>query len=223
MSPTSEGVDLAAAARDAMTASAEAKARFAQEAAEPVAEAARLVAECLDRGGKVLLCGNGGSAADAQHIAGELVGRFKLERPAFHAVALTTDTSVLTSIANDYGFDEVFARQAGGLGAEGDVLMAYSTSGSSKNILRAIQAAKTIGMTVARWPASATSSSPLPAPTRPSSRSATPPPATRSACWWRRCCAREGADPEGFLPGDACSRSPSPQPSAMRTIVKWWS
>ena len=146
MSPTPEGLDLVAAARHAMAASAEAKARFAQEAAEPVAQAARLVAECLGCGGKVLLCGNGGSAADAQHIAGELVGRFKLERPAFHAVALTTDTSVLTSIANDYGFEDVFARQVGGLGAEGDVLMAYSTSGSSKNVLRAIQAAKTIGM-----------------------------------------------------------------------------
>ena len=148
MSPRPEGTDLVAAARDAMAASAHVQARFAQHAAEPVAQAARLVAECLERGGKVLLCGNGGSAADAQHIAGELVGRFKLERPAFRAVALTTDSSVLTSIANDYGFDEVFARQVVGLGAQGDVLMAYSTSGNSTNILRAIEAARTAGMTV---------------------------------------------------------------------------
>ena len=135
-------------AREAIAASARVKAQFAEKAATDIAHAAQVVAECLGRGGKVLLCGNGGSAADAQHIAGELVGRFKLERPAFHAVALTTDTSVLTSIANDYGFEDVFARQVGGLGAEGDVLMAYSTSGNSKNVLRGIQAAKIVGMKV---------------------------------------------------------------------------
>ena len=139
--------DLADQARDAILASADAKRRFAESAAADVGRAAATVAQCLHAGGKVLLCGNGGSAADAQHIAGELVGRFKLERPAFHAVALTTDTSVLTSIANDYGFDAVFARQVGGLGAEGDVLMAYSTSGNSPNVLRAIEAAQALGMT----------------------------------------------------------------------------
>ena len=141
-------MELVDQAREAIAASARVKAQFAEEAAPDIAHAARLVAECLGAGGKVLLCGNGGSAADAQHIAGELVGRFKLERPAFHAVALTTDTSVLTSIANDYGFDEVFARQVGGLGAEGDVLLAYSTSGNSPNVLRAIEAAKALGMQV---------------------------------------------------------------------------
>lgn len=148
MSATPEGTDLVAAARDAIAASADVKKRFAHDAAPAIAQAVRLIADCLDAGGKVLLCGNGGSAADAQHVAGELVGRFKLERPAFHAVALTTDTSVLTSIANDYGFEDVFARQVGGLGAQGDVLMAYSTSGNSKNVLRAIQAAKIVGMKV---------------------------------------------------------------------------
>lgn len=148
MSSTAPDAALVAAARDAIVASAEVKRQFADEAAGAIARAARLVAECLDRGGKVLLCGNGGSAADAQHIAGELVGRFKLERPAFHAIALTTDTSVLTSIANDYGFDEVFARQVGGLGAEGDVLLAYSTSGNSPNVLRAIEVAKPLGMKI---------------------------------------------------------------------------
>ena len=129
-----------------MAASADAMRRFANEAAADVARAVELVVEALRGGGKVLLCGNGGSAADAQHIAGELVGRFKLERPAFCAVALTTDTSVMTSIANDYGFDEIFARQVQGLGAEGDVLLAYSTSGNSPNVLKAIQTASSLGM-----------------------------------------------------------------------------
>jgi len=140
--------DLAAKARKTIADSAQVKACFAERAAPDVAQAARLVAECLERGGKVLLCGNGGSAADAQHIAGELVGRFKLERPAFHAVALTTDTSILTAVANDYGFDEVFARQVEGLGAPGDVLLGYSTSGNSANVLQAIAKAKAIGMHV---------------------------------------------------------------------------
>jgi len=138
--------DLVAQARDAIITSAEIKRCFAQRASADVARAAELVAECIRGGGKILLCGNGGSAAEAQHIAGELVGRFKLERPAFHAVALTTNTSILTAIANDYSFDDVFARQVGGLGRADDVLLAYSTSGSSKNIIRAIQAAKIVGM-----------------------------------------------------------------------------
>jgi len=136
------GSDLAAQARDAIIVSAEVKRCFAERAAADIARAAELVAECLRSGGKVLLCGNGGSAAEAQHIAGELVGRFKLERPAFHAVALTTDTSILTAVANDYGFDEIFARQVQGLGAAGDVLMAYSTSGNSANVLKAIEVAR---------------------------------------------------------------------------------
>ena len=133
-------------ARAALAAGAAARQQFADEAADSIAAAVQLVVAALRRGGKVLLCGNGGSAADAQHIAGELVGRFKLERPAFHAVALTTDSSVLTAVANDYGFDQVFARQVEGLGRQGDVLLAYSTSGSSANVVKAIETARAIGM-----------------------------------------------------------------------------
>ena len=110
--------------------------------AAAVERAARLVADALAGGGQVLFCGNGGSAADAQHLAAELVGRLRLERPAYRAVALTTDTSVLTAVGNDYGYAEVFARQVEGLGRPGDVLVAISTSGRSDNVLRAAAAAK---------------------------------------------------------------------------------
>jgi D-sedoheptulose 7-phosphate isomerase len=107
-----------------------------------VERAARLVADALAAGGQVLFCGNGGSAADAQHLAAELVGRLRLERPAYRAVALTTDTSVLTAVGNDYGYAEVFARQVAGLGRPGDVLVAISTSGRSENVLLAAATAK---------------------------------------------------------------------------------
>lgn len=107
-----------------------------------LAAAADLATEALRRGGKLLLAGNGGSAGDAQHIAGEIVGRFGYDRPAAAALALTTDSSILTAIANDYGYDQVFARQVQGLGRRGDVLIALSTSGRSTNILRAIAAAR---------------------------------------------------------------------------------
>jgi D-sedoheptulose 7-phosphate isomerase len=113
-----------------------------------VERAARLVADALAGGGQVLFCGNGGSAADAQHLAAELVGRLQLERPAYRAVALTTDTSVLTAVGNDYGYADVFARQVEGLGRGGDVLVAISTSGRSENVLRAAAAAKARGMAV---------------------------------------------------------------------------
>src|SRR5207237_10408791 len=93
----------------------------------------------LRAGGRILIVGNGGRAADAQHIAAEIVGRYKQDRPAYAAVALTTDTSALTSIANDYGFEQVFARQIEGLGARGDVLLALSTSGKSPNIVAALR------------------------------------------------------------------------------------
>jgi D-sedoheptulose 7-phosphate isomerase len=108
--------------------------------------AARLLADALAGGGQVLFCGNGGSAADAQHLAAELVGRLGMERPAYRAVALTTDTSVLTAVGNDYGYAEVFARQVEGLGRPGDVLVAISTSGRSENVLRAAAAARARGM-----------------------------------------------------------------------------
>jgi D-sedoheptulose 7-phosphate isomerase len=113
-----------------------------------VERAARVVADSLADGGQVLFCGNGGSAADAQHLAAELVGRLARERPAYRAVALTTDTSVLTAVANDYGYADVFARQVQALGRSGDVLVAISTSGRSENVLRAAAAAKQRGLAV---------------------------------------------------------------------------
>jgi D-sedoheptulose 7-phosphate isomerase len=104
--------------------------------------------QALKRGNKLLFAGNGGSAADAQHWAGELVSRFYFDRPGLPAIALTTDTSILTAIGNDYGYDYVFARQIEALGQQGDVFFAISTSGNSKNILRAIEAARSRGITV---------------------------------------------------------------------------
>jgi D-sedoheptulose 7-phosphate isomerase len=113
------------------------------------------ITDALRNGRKLLIAGNGGSAADAQHIAAEIIGRYKFDRPAWPAVALTTDTSALTAIANDYGFDRIFARQVEGLGQRGDVFIGITTSGSSPNILAALQAARalglvTVGMTGAR-------------------------------------------------------------------------
>jgi D-sedoheptulose 7-phosphate isomerase len=101
---------------------------------------------CLRAGNKILLAGNGGSAADAQHIAGELVGRFALDRPGLPAIALTTDTSILTAIGNDHGYDRLFARQIEAHARPGDVLIAYSTSGQSPNVLRAFEKARELGM-----------------------------------------------------------------------------
>jgi D-sedoheptulose 7-phosphate isomerase len=111
-----------------------------------IASAGTIVADALARGNKVLAIGNGGSAADAQHIAAEFVGRFYGERRALPAIALTTDTSALTAISNDYGYDEVFARQVRGLARAGDVAIAISTSGKSASVLRAVEAAKTLGV-----------------------------------------------------------------------------
>jgi D-sedoheptulose 7-phosphate isomerase len=116
---------------------------------------AGVIATGLRAGNKLLIAGNGGSAADAQHIAAEIVGRYKKDRPAYAALALTTDTSALTAIANDYGFEHVFSRQVEGLGRRGDVLLALSTSGRSPNILAALKAARqhgliTIGFTGAK-------------------------------------------------------------------------
>jgi D-sedoheptulose 7-phosphate isomerase len=107
---------------------------------------AQAIVDGLRAGHKLLLIGNGGSAADAQHIAAEIVGRYKKERPAHAAIALTTDTSALTAIANDYGFEQVFARQVEGLGRRGDILLALSTSGSSPNILAALRVARELGL-----------------------------------------------------------------------------
>jgi D-sedoheptulose 7-phosphate isomerase len=110
------------------------------------AQIAAVIVAALRSGNKVLLIGNGGSAADAQHIAAEIVGRYKQDRPGYAAIALTTDTSALTAIANDYGFEQIFARQVEGLGQRGDVLLAYSTSGKSPNILAALRKARERGL-----------------------------------------------------------------------------
>ena len=118
------------------------------EVMSALAEAARTVIECIRAGRKVLLCGNGGSASDSQHIASELVGRFRRERDGWPALALSTDTSILTSVGNDYGFAEVFRRQVEALGRKGDCLDAYSTSGNSENVIRAVDEAKARGLRV---------------------------------------------------------------------------
>lgn len=116
--------------------------------ADAIARAAEILRDALLAGRKVLLCGNGGSAADAQHIAAELVGRFVTERRALAAIALTTDSSALTAIANDYGYERVFARQVEALGGAGDVLVAITTSGTSRNVVAAVAAARAAGMAV---------------------------------------------------------------------------
>jgi D-sedoheptulose 7-phosphate isomerase len=110
--------------------------------AGPIAAAAERMVQCLKHDGKILACGNGGSAADAQHFSAELLNRFEMERPGLAAVALTTDSSTLTSIANDYDFDQVFSKQVRALGHADDVLLAISTSGNSRNVIAAVQAAQ---------------------------------------------------------------------------------
>lgn len=120
-------------------------AEYEARCVDTVAAAAGMIIDSLDNGGCVYICGNGGSAADAQHIAGELIGRFKRERKALAAVALTTDSSILTSIGNDYSFEDIFTRQVEGLIKVGDILWAISTSGSSANVVAAAKAAKEKG------------------------------------------------------------------------------
>ena len=125
--------------------------QVARDCGENIVDAAMLIARCLRSGGKLLLFGNGGSAADAQHLAAEFVGRFRIERQALPAIALTTDSSILTAVGNDYGFDQIFARQVQALGRPGDVAIGISTSGNSPNVNSAItqaakQELKTIGL-----------------------------------------------------------------------------
>ena len=117
-----------------------------QTGLDVIVSAGELIARCLDRGGKVLLCGNGGSAAEAQHIAAELLGRYRVERPGLAAIALSADTSTLTAVGNDFGFERVFARQVEALGRPGDVLVAISTSGNSVNVIEAARAARAGGL-----------------------------------------------------------------------------
>lgn len=113
-----------------------------------IEHAASLMATCLLNGNKILTCGNGGSAGDAQHFSSELLNRFEKERPSLPAIALTTDSSTLTSIANDYHYDEVFSKQVRALGQPGDVLLAISTSGNSRNVIKAMEAAVSRDMTI---------------------------------------------------------------------------
>jgi len=135
-------------ARAALKAAGTNLARLERTCGRAVAAAAEAVIACLESGGTVYFCGNGGSAADAQHLACELSGRYLMDRPALAAIALTTNTSAVTAIGNDYGFDEVYARQLDGLGSPGDVLVAITTSGRSPNVLKAVQGAHRLGMVV---------------------------------------------------------------------------
>ena len=128
--------------------SIQAKQQAAQVLAQPTAQAAELLFNALANDGKFLICGNGGSAADAQHFAAEMTGRFEKERMELAAIALTTDTSALTAIGNDYGFDHIFSKQVRALGRTGDVLVGISTSGNSGNVIEAIKAAHQNGMHV---------------------------------------------------------------------------
>lgn len=115
---------------------------------KPLMAAIELISESIRGGGCIYICGNGGSAADAQHVAGEFIGRFKVDRKALPAVALSTDTSILTCVGNDYGFEDIFARQIEGLARSGDVLWAFSTSGTSGNVIKAVKVAKERGVKI---------------------------------------------------------------------------
>ena len=128
--------------------SADLKYSAAEVLSQPIADAVGAIIDCITAGGKVLACGNGGSAGDAQHFAAEFVGRFERERPGLAAIALTTDTSILTAIGNDYSFEAIYSKQVQALGAPGDVLLAISTSGNSANVLAAVDAAHAKEMVV---------------------------------------------------------------------------
>jgi D-sedoheptulose 7-phosphate isomerase len=135
-------------ARSALQESARSVAKLARGNAAAVAAAAEVLVQCFENGGTVYFCGNGGSAADAQHLAAEFAGRYLIERPGLPVMALTTNTSALTAIGNDYGYEQVFSRQLDGLGAPGDVLVAITTSGRSESVRRAVASAQGLGMTV---------------------------------------------------------------------------
>jgi D-sedoheptulose 7-phosphate isomerase len=141
-------VDLITRISENFSESAHLKLQSMDALAGPIAAAAERMVHCLKNDGKILACGNGGSAADAQHFSAELVNRFEMERPPLSAIALTTDTSTLTSIANDYDFDQVFSKQVRALGHAGDLLLAISTSGNSRNVVAAIHAAHEAQMVV---------------------------------------------------------------------------
>jgi D-sedoheptulose 7-phosphate isomerase len=135
-------MDHEARIRAHFAASAQLKLDAGPQLAPVIARAAEVMTNCLFADGRILACGNGGSAADAQHFAAEMIGRFERERPELPAIALTVDTSILTAVANDYSFDQVFAKQVRALGRKGDVLLAFSTSGNSGNVIAAVDAAR---------------------------------------------------------------------------------
>jgi D-sedoheptulose 7-phosphate isomerase len=141
-------MDLVSRISENFSESAHLKLQSMDALARPIADAAELMVRSLRGDGKILACGNGGSAADCQHFAAELLNRFEMERPALAALALTTDTSTITSIANDYDFEQIFSKQVRGLGHANDVLLAISTSGNSRNVIAAIHTAHESGMRV---------------------------------------------------------------------------
>ncbi len=141
-------MDLQQRVKGHFAASIAAKQQAVEVLAAPIVQAAERMVQCLLAEGKILACGNGGSAADAQHFAGEMLNRFEMERPGLAALALTTDSSTLTAIGNDYSFDEVFSKQVRALGQPNDVLLAISTSGNSRNVIEAIHAAQERQMSV---------------------------------------------------------------------------
>src|SRR5262252_439388 len=146
--PVRENGPLERAARAALNDTARSIALVAQRNGPAVAAAAELILGCFENGGTVFFCGNGGSAADAQHLAAEFSGRYLVDRPGLPAVALTTNSSAVTAIGNDYGYDQVFSRQLEGMGAPGDVLVAITTSGRSESVRRAVREAHKLKMTV---------------------------------------------------------------------------
>ena len=148
MGHAEQGAALAARIAAHFSESASLKLEASRLLAEPIARAVAMMVAALSGGGKILACGNGGSAADAQHFAAELVNRFETERPPLAAVALTTDSSTLTSIANDYDFGQVFEKQVRALGRRGDILLAISTSGNSPNVVAAARASRELGIGV---------------------------------------------------------------------------
>ena len=148
MGHAQQGTSLEARVAAHFSDSAKLKLDAAQVLAEPIARGIELMAVALKAGGRILACGNGGSAADAQHFAAELINRFERERPPLAGIALTTDSSALTSIANDYGYEQVFEKQLRALGRKGDVLLAISTSGNSRSVVAAMAAAREAGIAV---------------------------------------------------------------------------
>jgi D-sedoheptulose 7-phosphate isomerase len=126
--------------------SSDLKMKFIEDNEDKIIDSINIITDALKNGNKILICGNGGSAADSQHFAAEIVGRYKLERKGYPAIALSTDTSILTAIGNDYGFEKIFERQIEALGNKGDILIGISTSGNSKNVINAVNIAKNMGI-----------------------------------------------------------------------------